>query len=48
MLGIGKMKHGTAGGTSDDDDARSIRTIVPHELEWVKQEDEVQIMKQEQ
>lgn len=41
-------EFGTAGGTSDDDDARSIRTIVPHELEHVEEEDEDQIAKQEE
>jgi hypothetical protein len=41
-------EFGTAGGTSDDDDARCIRTIVPHELERVEEEDEDQISKQEQ
>jgi hypothetical protein len=41
-------EFGAAGGTSDDDDARSIRTIVPHELERVEEEDEDQITKQEQ
>ncbi|KIM79867.1 hypothetical protein PILCRDRAFT_823052 [Piloderma croceum F 1598] len=39
---------GAAGGALDDDDARSIRTIVPHELERVEEEDEDQITKQEQ
>ena len=34
----------TVGG---DDDTRSIRTIVPHELERVEEEDEEQIVKQE-
>ncbi|KIM72919.1 hypothetical protein PILCRDRAFT_15719 [Piloderma croceum F 1598] len=29
----GAQEDGAAGGTSDDDDARSIRTFVPHELE---------------
>ena len=37
----------TAGGTSDDDNVRSIQTIVPHELERVEEEDEDQIAKQE-
>jgi len=31
-----------------DDDTRSIRTIIPHELEIVEEEDEEQIVKQEQ
>lgn len=39
---------GAAGGTLNDDDAWSIRTIVPHELEWVEEEDEDQIAKQEE
>ena len=33
---------------TDDDDARSIRTVVPHELEWVKEEDENQLARQEE
>jgi hypothetical protein len=37
-----------AGTLDDDDDARSIRTIVPHELERVEEEDEDQIAKQEE
>jgi len=42
-------EFGTAGGYClDDDDARSIRTIVPHELEHVEEEDEDQIAKQEE
>jgi hypothetical protein len=48
VLRIGKTKHlkvlveliGTAG----DDYLRSIWTIIPHELEWIK-EDESQVMK---
>jgi len=32
------------GGPSGDDDPRSIRTIVLHELEWVKEADEDQIV----
>ena len=40
---------GSAGARSDDDDdARSVRTIVPHELERVEEEDEDQIARQEQ
>ena len=40
---------GSPGARShDDDDARSIRTIVPHELERVEEEDEDQIVRQEQ
>jgi hypothetical protein len=35
---------GGAAAESDDDDARSIRTIVPHELERVEGEDEDQTM----
>ena len=35
-------------GGDGDDDARSIRTIVPHGLEWVNEEDEDQIAGQEQ
>ncbi|KAF8881790.1 hypothetical protein BD779DRAFT_1473265 [Infundibulicybe gibba] len=31
------------GGVDDDDDARSVNTIVPHELERVEEEDEEQI-----
>jgi hypothetical protein len=44
-------EHGdfdAAGVTLDDDDARSIRTIVPRELERVEEEDEDQITKQEE
>lgn len=43
-------EFGAAGGSglSDDDDARSIRTIGFHELERVEEEDEDQITKQEQ
>jgi hypothetical protein len=29
-----------SGARADDDDSRSIRTIVPHELERVEEEDE--------
>ena len=32
------------GGRSGDDDPRSVRTIVLHELEWVKEADEDQIV----
>jgi hypothetical protein len=32
----------------DEDDARSVATIVPHELERVEEEGEEQIAKQEQ
>ena len=52
--GLRLQRHGTgsrgsAGARSDDDDdATSIRTIVPHELERVEEEDEDQIARQEQ
>jgi len=36
-----------AGARSEDDDARSIRTMVPHELECFEEEDEDQIARQE-
>jgi hypothetical protein len=39
---------GAVSGTLDDGDTRSIRTIVPHELDRVEEEDEDQIMKQEE
>ena len=35
--------HGHAEGESDDDDARSIVTVIPHELERVEEEDEEQL-----
>ncbi|KIM72891.1 hypothetical protein PILCRDRAFT_15703 [Piloderma croceum F 1598] len=43
-------EFGAAGGSglSDDDDARSIRTIIPHEPERIEEEDEHHITKQEQ
>ena len=34
--------------TSDDDDARSVSTVVPHELERVEEEDEEQIAAEEE
>jgi hypothetical protein len=39
---------GSGVGSEDDDDARSIRTILPHWLERVDQEDEEQFIKQQQ
>jgi hypothetical protein len=35
-------------GHADDDDTRSIRTVVPHELERVEEEDEDQLARQEE
>ncbi|KAH8075992.1 hypothetical protein BXZ70DRAFT_963418 [Cristinia sonorae] len=40
--------HSEADYSSDDDDARSIATIVPHELERVEEEDEEQIAAEEE
>jgi hypothetical protein len=39
---------GSGGSGSDDDNVRSICTIVPHELERVKGEDEEQMGRQQQ
>ena len=45
----GTGSQGSAGARSDDDDnATSIRIIVPHGLEHVEEEDEDQIARQEQ
>ena len=38
--GLEEMVRAGGGDGSDDDDARSIRTIVPHKLERVDQEDD--------
>jgi hypothetical protein len=39
---------GSASAEADDDDSRSIRTIVLHELERVEEEDEEQMVQQEE
>jgi TATA-binding protein-associated factor Taf7 len=42
------MPVSVGGEDGDDDDARGVCTIVPHELESVEEEDEEQIARQEQ
>jgi hypothetical protein len=39
---------GSASAEVDDDDSRSIHTIILHELERVEEEDEVQMVQQEE
>jgi hypothetical protein len=49
VLEEGGADAGVGGwGDGDDDDARSVCTIVPHELESIEEEDEEQIARQEQ
>jgi hypothetical protein len=43
----GEEEFGGASAEVDDDDSRSIRTIVPHVLEGVEEEDEEQMAKKE-
>jgi len=44
----GEEAFGGASAEVDDNDSRSIRTIVPHELKRVEEEDEEQMAKQEE
>ena len=46
-LSICLSTFGSAGARSEDDAARSIQTIVPHELECVEEDDEDQMVRQE-